>query len=66
MTTLVRICARPPLLHHLDRLWPDLGRNIALAYLPWEYCQVGRKLSVEYFAEIYPVESGGCGLQAAV
>ena len=37
------------------------ARNIALAYLPWEYCQVGRKLSVEYFAEIYPVEVAAVG-----
>ena len=35
---------------------PTLGRNIALAYLPWAYCQEGRKLSVEYFGETYPVE----------
>ncbi|MCO5069708.1 MAG: FAD-dependent oxidoreductase [Rhizobiaceae bacterium] len=35
---------------------PTIGQNIALAYLPWDYCQVGRKLSVEYFSETYPVE----------
>lgn len=35
---------------------PTVGKNIALAYLPWEYCEVGRKLNVEYFAETYPVE----------
>ena len=35
---------------------PTLGKNIALAYLPHDYCQVGRKLNVEYFAETYPVE----------
>jgi hypothetical protein len=23
---------------------PTIGKNIALAYLPWDYCQVGRKL----------------------
>jgi glycine cleavage system aminomethyltransferase T len=38
-----------------------IGKNIALAYLPWEYCQVGRKLNVEYFAETYPVEVAGVG-----
>ena len=25
---------------------PTIGKNIALAYLPWAYCQEGRKLSV--------------------
>lgn len=36
---------------------PTIGKNIALAYLPWSHCQVGRKLNVEYFAETYPVVS---------
>ena len=35
---------------------PSIGKNIALAYLPWDYCQEGRKLNVSYFDEIYPVE----------
>ena len=35
---------------------PTIGKNIALAYLPWAYCQEGRKLNVEYFGETYPVE----------
>ncbi|MBV2143857.1 FAD-dependent oxidoreductase [Falsochrobactrum sp. TDYN1] len=35
---------------------PSIGKNIALAYLPCAYCQEGRKLSVEYFGETYPVE----------
>ncbi|CTQ53971.1 Aminomethyltransferase [Roseibium album] len=35
---------------------PTIGKNIALAYLPQDYCQVGRKLNVDYFAETYPVE----------
>jgi glycine cleavage system aminomethyltransferase T/glycine/D-amino acid oxidase-like deaminating enzyme len=35
---------------------PTIGKNIALAYLPWSYCQEGRKLIVEYFGETYPVE----------
>jgi glycine cleavage system aminomethyltransferase T/glycine/D-amino acid oxidase-like deaminating enzyme len=43
---------------------PTLGKNIALAYLPWEYCQVGRKLDVEYFAEAYPVEVAAVGYKA--
>ncbi|TCD15059.1 GcvT family protein [Oricola cellulosilytica] len=40
---------------------PTIGKNIALAYLPWNYCQEGRKLSVEYFGETYPVEVAGVG-----
>ena len=40
---------------------PTVGRNIALAYLPWAYCQEGRKLAVEYFGETYPVEIAGVG-----
>jgi len=40
---------------------PTLGKNIALAYLPWAYCQEGRKLTVEYFGETYPVEVAAVG-----
>ncbi|NIZ02935.1 GcvT family protein [Thalassospira lucentensis] len=40
---------------------PSVGKNIALAYLPWDYCQEGRKLTVSYFDEIYPVEVVGIG-----
>jgi len=40
---------------------PSIGKNIALAYLPWDYCQEGRKLTVSYFDEIYPVEVVGIG-----
>jgi glycine cleavage system aminomethyltransferase T len=40
---------------------PTIGKNIALAYLPWSHCQVGRKLQVEYFAETYTVEVAGVG-----
>ncbi|MDB5525278.1 MAG: dehydrogenase [Rhizobium sp.] len=40
---------------------PTIGKNIALAYLPWSHCQVGRKLNVEYFGETYPVEVAGIG-----
>jgi glycine cleavage system aminomethyltransferase T/glycine/D-amino acid oxidase-like deaminating enzyme len=40
---------------------PTIGKNIALAYLPWAYCQEGRKLEVEYFGETYPVEVAGVG-----
>ena len=40
---------------------PTVGKNIALAYLPWSCCQEGRKLTVEYFGETYPVEVVGIG-----
>lgn len=40
---------------------PTIGKNIALAYLPWAYCQEGRKLTISYFDEIYPVEVAGIG-----
>ena len=43
---------------------PTLGKNIALAYLPWNYCQVGYKLNVGYFAETYPVEVAAVGYKA--
>ncbi|MGQ3038228.1 MAG: glycine cleavage T C-terminal barrel domain-containing protein, partial [Neoaquamicrobium sediminum] len=42
---------------------PTIGNNIALAYLPWAYCQQGRKLAVEYFGETYPVEVAAVGYQ---
>ncbi|RFB79240.1 GcvT family protein [Methylovirgula sp. 4M-Z18] len=40
---------------------PSLGKNIALAYLPWSHAQEGRKFNVEYFGEIYPVEVAAVG-----
>lgn len=40
---------------------PTIGKNIALAYLPQDYCEVGRKLTVEYFSETFPVEVAGVG-----
>jgi glycine cleavage system aminomethyltransferase T len=40
---------------------PTIGKNIALAYLPWAYCQEGRKLQVDYFGETYPVEVAAAG-----
>ncbi|MFT3972261.1 MAG: hypothetical protein QM699_02040 [Amaricoccus sp.] len=38
-----------------------MGKNIALAYLPWDYCQPGRALAVQYFGETYPVEVASVG-----
>lgn len=40
---------------------PTIGRNIALAYLPWSHCQDGRKLVVEYMGETFPVEVAAVG-----
>ena len=40
---------------------PTIGRNIALAYLPFEYCQQGRELQMEYFGESYSVKIEGVG-----
>lgn len=40
---------------------PSIGRNIALAYLPWAHARLGNKLNVEYFGETYPVEVAGVG-----
>ena len=40
---------------------PTIGRNIALAYLPRDWCREGRKLAVEYFGETYPVEVAAVG-----
>lgn len=40
---------------------PTIGKNIALAYLPWDFCQEGRKLQIEYFGETYPVEVAAIG-----
>ncbi len=34
---------------------PTIGKNIALGYLPADYCEVGRELQIEYFGETYPV-----------
>ena len=40
---------------------PTIGRNIALAYLPWSHCQEGRRLTVEYMGETFPVEVAAVG-----
>ena len=34
---------------------PTIGKNIALGYLPREYCEVGRELTLEYFDEPFPI-----------
>ena len=40
---------------------PTVGKNIMLAYLPQDYCEVGRKLQVTYFDEPFEVEVAGVG-----
>ena len=40
---------------------PSVGKNIALGYLPYDYCQEGRELQIEYFGETYPVVVEGVG-----
>ena len=34
---------------------PSVGKNIALGYLPYDYCKEGTELLIEYFGEQYPV-----------
>ena len=43
---------------------PSIGKNIALAYLPWEYARKGRALLVQYFGDTYPVEVAAVGYKA--
>ncbi len=43
---------------------PTVGKNILLAYLPYEYCQVGRELLTDYFDETYPVVVAAVGYSA--
>ena len=40
---------------------PTIGKNIALAYLPHEYCQEGRELQMEYFGEPYKLKLESVG-----
>ena len=43
---------------------PTIGRNIALAYLPWSHCREGRELTVEYMGETFPVKVAAVGYRA--
>lgn len=43
---------------------PSLGKNIALGYLPPEYAQEGRVLTMEYFHEQYPLQVEAVGYRA--
>ncbi|WP_435103090.1 GcvT family protein [Arhodomonas sp. AD133] len=43
---------------------PSVGANIALGYLPVEYAQQGRTLTMEYFQEHYPLRVEAVGYRA--
>jgi glycine cleavage system aminomethyltransferase T len=43
---------------------PSIGKNIALAYLPHEYAEVGRELQIQYFADVYPVRVEAVGYRS--
>ena len=42
---------------------PTIGKDgtLPLAYLPHAYCQVGRDLRIQYFADVYPVKVEAVG-----
>ena len=42
---------------------PTVGKNIALAYLPYAHCQKGTELLIDYFGEHYPVVVESVGYQ---
>ncbi|MFT7554521.1 MAG: glycine cleavage system aminomethyltransferase T, partial [Planctomycetota bacterium] len=43
---------------------PSVGKNIGLGYLPYEYCQVGRKMITEYLGEQFPMTVEAVGYKA--
>ncbi len=43
---------------------PTVGKNIGLGYLPYEYCQEGRELLMEYLGEQFPVRVEAVGYRA--
>ena len=43
---------------------PSTAKNIALAYLPHAYAQVGRELQIQYFADVYPVKVEAVGYRS--
>lgn len=43
---------------------PSVGKNIALGYLPYKYCEEGRQLVMEYFHEQYPIQIEAVGYRA--
>ncbi|MFB3100974.1 MAG: aminomethyl transferase family protein, partial [Gammaproteobacteria bacterium] len=43
---------------------PSIGKNIGLGYLPYEYCQEGRELLMEYLGEQFPMKVEAVGYKA--
>jgi glycine cleavage system aminomethyltransferase T len=43
---------------------PSIVKNIALGYLPHDYCEEGRKLEIEYFNQKFPVQVEAVGMKA--
>ena len=43
---------------------PTIGKNIALGYLPHDYCEEGRKLEIEYFNQKFQIEVAAVGYKA--
>lgn len=40
---------------------PTIAMNIALGYLPHDFCEEGRKLEIEYFNQKFPIEVAAVG-----
>ena len=43
---------------------PSVGKNIAMGYLPQDYCEEGRQLEIEYFNQKFPILVEGIGMKA--
>ena len=43
---------------------PSIGKNIGLAYLPCEYCEVGREMTMEYLGEQFTMTVESVGYKA--
>jgi len=43
---------------------PSIDKNIALAYLPHAYAEVGRELHIQCFADVYPVKVEAVGYRS--
>lgn len=43
---------------------PSVGKNIALGYLPQDYCEEGRQLEIEYFNQKFPIQVESVGMKA--
>ena len=40
---------------------PSIGKNIGLGYLPYDYCQEGREMIMEYLGEQFPMKLESVG-----